>query len=204
MNQINMEISGLTAGLISTGIIWLVILIIAETDLMKRSDLEKRKRQNWMILVAVLPFLGLLIYVISNFRKAKKLCWIGIAGALLSVAATIFFVYNRKHEDVSRKEGIKLTAQQLYDAFKADENAANVLYLDKAIELSGEVLTVTTNQDGQVVADIKTNDPFVVINCTFKTDPGQLSEGQNITFKGFCRGYIPDANVVINDGILVK
>lgn len=199
-----MQMSGLTAGLITTGIIWLIILIIAEIALSKRTDLEKNKKQTWMIVVAILPLLGLLIYVLSDFKKAKKLFLIGVTGVLLSVAATVFFVYNRKHEDVSEKEGVKLSAQQLYDAFKADENAANASYLDKAIELSGEVLAVTTNQDGQVVVDIKTNDPFVVINCTFKTDPGTLTEGQNITFKGFCRGYIPDANVVINDGILVK
>ncbi len=199
-----MEISGLMAGLISTGIIWLILMIISVITVSKRTDLDKKQRQKWMIIVAILPFLGLLIYVITHFGKAKKLLWLGLAGAVLSVAATVFFVYNRKHEDVSQKEGVKMTAQQLYDAFKADENAANALYLDKAIELSGEVLAVTTNQDGQVVVDIKTNDPFVVINCTFKTDPGTLSEGQNITFKGFCRGYIPDANVVINDGILVK
>jgi Ca2+/Na+ antiporter len=199
-----MEISGLMAGLISTGIIWLILMIISVIAISRRTDLDKNQRQKWMILVAILPFLGLLIYVVTNFSKAKKLLWLGVAGAVLSVSATVFFVYNRKHEDVSQKEGVKMTAQQLFDAFKTDENAANALYLDKAIELSGEVLAVTTNQDGQVVVDIKTNDPFVVINCTFKTDPGTLTEGQNITFKGFCRGYIPDANVVINDGILVK
>ncbi|MBL0882286.1 MAG: PLDc N-terminal domain-containing protein [Chitinophagaceae bacterium] len=199
-----MKISGLMAGLISTGIIWLILMIISVITVSKRTDLDKSQRQKWMILVAILPFLGLLIYIVANFSKAKKLLWLGIAGAVLSVAATVFFVYNRKHEDVSQKEGVKMTAQQLFDAFKTDENAANALYLDKAIELSGEILAVNTNQDGQVVVDIKTNDPFVVINCTFKIDPGTLTEGQNITFKGFCRGYIPDANVVINDGILVK
>ncbi len=199
-----MEISGLMAGLISTGIIWVILMIISVITVSKRTDLDKNQRQKWMLIVAVLPFLGLLIYVVTNFNKARKLLWLGIAGAVLSVAATVFFVYNRKHEDVSQKEGVKMTAQQLFDAFKADENAANALYLDKAIELSGEILAVNTNQDGQVVVDIKTNDPFVVINCTFKTNPGALTVGQNITFKGFCRGYIPDANVVINDGILVK
>ena len=199
-----MEISGLMAGLVSTGIIWLVLMIISVITVSKRTDIDKSQRQKWMIIVAILPFLGLLIYVVTNFSKAKKLLWLGILGAVLSVAATVFFVYNRKHEDVSQKEGVQMTAQQLFDAFKADENAANALYLDKAIELSGEILAVNTNQDGQVVVDIKTNDPFVVINCTFKTNPGALTVGQNIAFKGFCRGYIPDANVVINDGILVK
>ena len=152
-----MEVSGLMAGLISTGIIWLILMIISVITISKRTDLDKKQRQKWMIIVAILPFVGLLIYIITQFSKSKKLLWLGLAGAVLSVASTIFFVYNRKHEDVSQKEGVKMTAQQLFDAFKADENAANALYLDKAIELSGEVMAVNTNQDGQVVVDIKTN-----------------------------------------------
>ena len=88
-----MEISGLMAGLISTGIIWLILMIISVIAVSKRTDLDKNQRQKWMIIVAILPFLGLLIYVITNFSKAKKLLWLGIAGAVLSVAATVFFEY---------------------------------------------------------------------------------------------------------------
>jgi hypothetical protein len=63
---------------------------------------------------------------------------------------------------------------------------------------------VKSNQDGKKVVDFKTNDPLFVINCTFKTDPGELKPGQTIIFKGICTGYIPDFNVVINEGVLVK
>jgi len=113
-------------------------------------------------------------------------------------------IYNKPHRDVSKEQGVQLTAQKLYDAFRTNEAAANQLYLDKAIELTGEVGEVKTNQDGKTVVDFKTNDPLVVINCTFKTPPGELKAGETITFKGICTGYIPDANVVINEGVLVK
>lgn len=133
----------------------------------------------------------------------KVLLLIGGIG-LVTGAAIVYRIYTKPHRDVTQEKGIALTAQQLYDAFRNDEAAANALYLDKAIELSGEVLDVSTNQDGKVVVNFKTSDPFVVINCTFKTDPGTLSVGQTITFKGICTGYIPDANVVINEGVLIK
>jgi hypothetical protein len=128
-----------------------------------------------------------------------------VAGICIITGGIIVYrIYTKPHRDVSQEKGVQLSAQKLYDAFKTNEAAANTQYLDKAIELTGEVGAVSKNQDGNTVVDFKTNDPLVVINCTFKTDPGALKPGQNITFKGICTGYIPDANVVINEGVLVK
>ena len=124
--------------------------------------------------------------------------------AVLAGSATIYWLYNKPHRDVTKEQGLALSAQNLYDSFSINEDEANKKYLDKAIELTGEVANVSTNQDGQVVTDFKTSDPLFFINCTFKTNPGELKPGQTITFKGICTGYIPDANVVINEGVLVK
>ncbi|NCT93849.1 MAG: hypothetical protein GXC72_05470 [Chitinophagaceae bacterium] len=128
---------------------------------------------------------------------------LGLVG-LVTGGYIAYRIFTKPHRDVTAEKGISMTAQALFDAFKTDENAANAKYLDQAIELSGEVLDVSTNQDGQVIVNFKTNDPFFVINCTFKTPPGELKAGQVITFKGICTGYIPDNNVVINEGVLVK
>ena len=115
----------------------------------------------------------------------------------------VYRIFTKPHRDVSTEKAVTITAQALFDAFKTDEAAANQLYLDKAIQLSGEVLDISTNQEGKTVVNFKTNDSFFVINCTFKANPGALKAGDNIIFKGICTGYIPDANVVINEGVLV-
>ena len=137
-------------------------------------------------------------------KKWVKILLILFVIGALAVAGVVYYVYNKPHRDVTKEKGISLTAQQLYDAFKTNEADANAKYLEKAIELSGEVAQVTTHQDGQVVVDFKTSDPMVLINCTFKTHPGNIKPGDTLTFKGICTGYIPDANVVINEGVLVK
>jgi hypothetical protein len=137
-------------------------------------------------------------------QKWKKIVLTaGIIG-IVAAGAVVAYVFLKPHRDVSKEKGIQLTAQALYDAFKTNETNANNQYLNKAIELSGEVLDITTNQEGKTVVNFKTNDPLVVINCTFKDTPGALKAGDTITFKGICTGYIPDANVVINEGVLVK
>ena len=137
-------------------------------------------------------------------RKSLKI--VLILGVVILITGSIiaYRIFNKPHRDVSQEQGVQLSAQNLYDAFRTNEAEANKLYLDKAIQLKGEVAEITTNQDGNKVVNFKTSDPLFVINCTFKTDPGELKPGQHITFKGICTGYIPDANVVINEGVLVK
>ncbi len=136
-------------------------------------------------------------------RWIKIILVIGSIG-VVAAGGLAYWIFNKPHRDVSQEKGVSLTAQKLYDAFRTNEAAANKLYLDKAIELTGEVAELTKNQDGNIVVNFKTGDPLFVINCTFKTDPGALTPGATITFKGICTGYIPDANVVINEGILIK
>ena len=137
-------------------------------------------------------------------KKWKKIVLIIIVLGVLGAGSVVLYVYLKPHRDVLNEKGVQLSAQKLFDAFKANEADANTKYLDKAIELTGEVADITTNQDGNTVVNFKTNDPLFMINCTFKTKPGELKPGQNITFTGICTGYIPDANVVINEGVLVK
>ena len=100
----------------------------------------------------------------KNWKKI--ILTIGILG-ILTAGSVVLYVYFKPHRDVATEKGVALTAQQLFDAFKANETDANAKYLDKAIELSGEVADITTNQDGNTVVNFKTNDPLFVINCTF-------------------------------------
>jgi hypothetical protein len=137
-------------------------------------------------------------------KKWLKVLLVLIGIGIITGGIIVYKIYTKPHRDVTKEEGVQLSAQSLYDAFKTNEAEANSKYLDKAIQLTGEVAAVSKNLDGNTIVDIKTNDPLVVINCTFKSDPGTLQPGQTITFKGICTGYIPDANVVINEGVLVK
>jgi hypothetical protein len=127
---------------------------------------------------------------------------IGIV-VLIAGTAGVIYVFNKPHRDVTTEKGVQLTATALYEAYKKDDKAADAQYLNKAIELSGEVADISTNQEGKKVVNVKTADPMVMINCTFKTDPGNIQAGQKIIFKGICTGYIPDMNVVINEGVLI-
>ena len=114
----------------------------------------------------------------------------------------LYYLKNKPHRDVVQESGIKVTAQQIFDEFTNNEQAANAKYLNKAVEVTGEVAEVKKNQSGKTVVILKTSDIVFGVNCTFKEDPGPIQAGDTITFKGICTGLVSD--VVVNEGVLVK
>jgi len=112
------------------------------------------------------------------------------------------YVWNMPPRDVSKEKGLEITASAIFDSFSTNESRANTLYLNKAIQVTGEITEVKKNQAGQIVVYLKSGDPIFGVNCTFKNDPGPLQKNSTITFKGVCTGYLSD--VIINQGIIVK
>lgn len=123
---------------------------------------------------------------------------IGVAGFY----GAKWYLRNKPDRDVTKENGIEVTAQQIFDEFATNEAEANKKYLNKAVQVTGEVAEARKNQDNKTVVVLKTSDPIFGVNCTFKDDPGTMQPGTIITFKGICTGFISD--VVINEGILVK
>ena len=110
-------------------------------------------------------------------------------------------LYNKPHRNVEDEEAVRVDAAELFDEFQTDEKAANLRYLDKAIEVKGTISEMLTNQDGQAVLVLKTNDPLFGISCTM-TDPVTVQPGMHVTIKGICTGYLSD--VVMTNGVLMK
>ncbi|MBV9962427.1 MAG: hypothetical protein JO072_09285 [Parafilimonas sp.] len=132
-------------------------------------------------------------------KKAFLIIIILIAG-VGSIYA--YYVWNEPARDVSKEKGIHITAAAIFDSFSNNEQSANALYLNKAVEVTGIVTNIKKNQAGETVVYLQSNDPVFGVNCTFKQDPGAIQKGNTITFKGICTGYLSD--VILNEGILVK
>src|SRR5687768_16067534 len=134
----------------------------------------------------------------------KRTILIIILAAVVIGGFIAYRIYNKPHRDVTTEKALELKADDLYKDYVADEAAANSKYLNKAIEVSGEISDIQTNQDGGKVVYLKTSDPFYGVNCTFKQDPGELQKGKQIKFKGICTGYITGGDVVLNEGVIIK
>lgn len=124
--------------------------------------------------------------------------------AVIFIAAVSYglYVWFKPTRDVTDEKAIAISANAIFDSFSINENRANELYLNKAIQVKGKVSKALKNQSGQAVVYLETNDPVFGVNCTFKEDPGPLEKGTTIEFKGICTGFLSD--VIINQGIIVK
>ncbi|MEO8116698.1 MAG: hypothetical protein ABI653_03560 [Bacteroidota bacterium] len=128
----------------------------------------------------------------------------GIVLLILFAIILIFLKINKSHGNVaSEKTDIHISAEKLYSDFKNDENKANEMYLDKVIEVSGKIATVSKQSSQYIILLDATSTGG--INCLMLDDSSaiaQLKPAGDITIKGKCTGFLIDVN--LNDCVLIK
>ena len=126
-------------------------------------------------------------------------------GLVAMLAGICIYLYNKPPRDVAAETGIPISASELYSKFTSNEPKANQAYLNKVLQVSGQVLEVkSTSTTGRVVV-LNTGDPMFGVSCTLnKTDPATATvrPGEKITVKGICTGYLSD--VVLTNSYLVN
>jgi hypothetical protein len=178
-----------------------LLLLVTIIDLLVRRDMTTASKPGWFAL-SLVPFAGSLIYAVAGRRRFVLVSFVLIVSGLGGFYGIKYYMTHKPARQVENEKGIEVTAQQIFDDFTNNEADANRKYLNKAIQVTGEVAEAKKNQDDKMVVLLKTTDPIFGVNCTFKEDPGVLQPGSTITFKGICTGFLSD--VVINEGVLVK
>lgn len=121
----------------------------------------------------------------SNATKILLLVFL-----LVAVIALIGIVmWNKPHKNVNDVDTVKVSADDLYNAFIKDSIDAKKNYINKAVEVTGEVAQVSANQQYQTVILLKTNVEGAYINCTLEQKEAVAIVGTKIVIKGFCNGY---------------
>lgn len=129
----------------------------------------------------------------------KQLKTISIIIAILTLIGAgyiWFFIWNKSETNVADSKGIPVEAVGLFQSYVSNEQKANTNYLEKILEVSGEVNTVSTNAEGFLVVLLKTNDPMFGINCTMEQKDVVIKEGETVTLKGICTGYLTDVVLI--------
>lgn len=111
--------------------------------------------------------------------------------AVIVIAATIgYLMWNKPHKNVIDADAVKITAAELYNSFISDSLKARTLYVDKVVQVAGEVAKISLNLQAQQVIFITTPVSGAFINCTMEEKINNIKEGDNIVIKGICSGYI--------------
>ncbi len=133
----------------------------------------------------------------------KKISYILLSILLIAGAVYYYtFVYAKNHHrDAQSETAIKISADALTAAYQNNEQAANKLYLNKAIEVSGNILTTNKDQAGHSTLLIGKADAFSNVSVTLiSTENISKKIGDPVIVKGVCTGYLSD--VIINEGVL--
>ena len=127
----------------------------------------------------------------------KKILYFLILAALAG-GLYAYYQYNKPVAGMeSQKVDVLIKSADLLKAFEGDEAAANAKYLDKVIEVEGEVSKVEKNTEKSSVY-LKTTNEMSSVICEFENgnDLADIKEGSNIKIKGKCTGYLMDVVLV--------
>jgi tRNA_anti-like len=120
---------------------------------------------------------------------------------LLGTAGAAWYIFFKPHRNLQDGSITRVGADSLFMAFQQDESKANAAYLDKALEVTGTIAGMETNQQGQTVLLLDGGDPMGGVACTLSEPAAGIAKGDQVVVRGFCSGFLTD--VVLRDGVLV-
>jgi hypothetical protein len=131
--------------------------------------------------------------------------WVKITlfAVIIIAAAFIWFglhEFNLKHPDTSKvKPDFVVTATALQKEFEDNEKEASSKYINKIIEVSGTIATVTPADSTHINVSLKTESDISSVICTFvaTVDHEKFLTGEKITLRGECSGFLMD--VLLNN-----
>jgi hypothetical protein len=128
----------------------------------------------------------------------KRYIKIGLFVVLFFAVAGVvigLYLFNLKHADLAKaKPDFIITASALQKEFEVNEATASAKYINKIIEVTGSIASVSKADSSNLNVSLKTGSDIssVICNCRAITDPSKLKTGDEITIRGECSGFLMD------------
>lgn len=124
----------------------------------------------------------------------KRMIWTFVLIAAVLAAFYVYKEYNRTNSDLSKlKPDIEIFAVDLIKEFEAGDSAANKKYLDKIIELTGNVNKLEKDDAGDYTIVIGDTLSMSSVRClsdtNHRSDAAIVKENSTITIRGVCTGF---------------
>lgn len=133
----------------------------------------------------------------------KKYLWLVLLLAVLG-GGYGYYQYNRPVASLEDKEAdVILSAPDLLKAFESNEAEANKNYLEKVIEVKGEVVKIEGDSTKKSVY-LNTGNEMSAVICEMEAgaDTEGVTAGSSVVVKGKCTGYLMD--VVLVQSVIKK
>lgn len=130
--------------------------------------------------------------------KKKKLVWIlsSVMAIVLTAGFAGYRMYTKPHRDVQHIKAIPVAALKLVADYETNEALANNEYLDKVLEITGEIIEISKNQKGETVISLD-GTGMGTVRCTLEGGhEHEVKTKAQVIVRGICTGYLTDVIVV--------
>jgi len=134
-----------------------------------------------------------------------KIALFFVAFIAVSAILAALYMYNLKHTDMSKASpDYIISATLLQKAFEDNETTASTKYINKILEVTGTISSVKPADNNVLNITLVTGSDFSSVICTFPAiaDPSGFKEGDEITVRGECSGYLMD--VLMNNCAVIE
>ena len=123
-------------------------------------------------------------------KKTDRTILLVIMAIVLVTVMVGYSIWNKPHINVKNANAIKTTAIALYSNLSKNDSIAKSNYVNKVVEVTGEITQVFFNQQHQQILLLKSNVSGGSVNCTMEEKITNIRAGELIVLKGICIGYI--------------
>lgn len=123
--------------------------------------------------------------------------------AIVSILVALS-MYFKKHKDLaSTKPDFVITATALQKEFEDNEKTASEKYINKILEVTGSISSVSQADSSNINISLKTGNDLSSVICTFAArDPSKFQTGGDVIIRGECSGFLMD--VLLNNCALIN
>ncbi|KAA5534844.1 hypothetical protein F0919_09560 [Taibaiella lutea] len=133
----------------------------------------------------------------------RKYILISLCVLMITGISIIYWMWHKPEKKVESEEGIVMSVDKLCHDFSTNETMANKLYLNKAIEVKGQINEISDNLDGGTMLVFSASNGIDYIESALREKTTGLQTGTSVTIKGFCVGKTI-TGVSLTDCILLR
>ncbi len=137
-------------------------------------------------------------------RKFKRYFFLYIIAIISIFGIIIYHVWNKPHQDIKNAKALFVPATALYNNLANGSVNKNVIYINKVVAVSGEIIEIMQNEQNQQVILLKTMVPDGYVNCTMEENIRNIKSGDIVFVKGICSGYVSTGLELPGDVFLIR
>lgn len=138
-------------------------------------------------------------------KSAVRISVVIVLFLIVAGAAIGLYFYNLKPKDLSKTNpDYIVTSSRLQEEFESDEASASAKYINKILEVTGEIISAEETGNGSWNISLQTGSDFSKVICTFPSveSPVVFENGKSVTIRGECSGFLMD--VLLNNCRVIK